>query len=412
MYKKWLMAVFVFVLCISMNGTLKAQNVFKVGVITSLSGELGNGGDVTKKGYDLWAHAINSQGGIEIGGNKYPVRLIYADAQSDPTSATIEAERLAIEHNVDFILGPFSSGITLAVAPIVEKYKIPMITGTAESPLICKRKYKYIFGTIPPVNFFGPTSIEHLSTLMPRPKTIVIIGSNDPFSRTAAESYRASAMNMGLTIDFYGIISAGQDLTPIMSAILTKHPDFIAYVGHNEELIGLVEVLNKINLTPKILFMHYGITEHSFIERLGNKADECFGSTVWTAQMNIQGDLLWKTPQAYDSEYRNTYKMPSDYTAAACSASGIAFQAALQKIQATPPLDETEKNALIKTLEEINIKTFYGHINFASEGNFYHANTGLKPLTVQIQDRKVVVVAPEEFAEAKPIYPMTPWKNR
>ena len=50
--------------------------VFKVGVVTSLSGEMNFGGSVTKRGYDLWADTVNAAGGIAIGGNRYKVQLV------------------------------------------------------------------------------------------------------------------------------------------------------------------------------------------------------------------------------------------------------------------------------------------------------------------------------------------------
>ena len=59
-------------------------------------------------------------------------------------------------------------------------------------------------------------------------------------------------------------------------------------------------------------------------------------------------------------------------------------------------------------LENLKVKTFYGEIGFekSKESQFYHANVGLTPLTIQIQNGKVVVVGPESLAEAKPAYPM------
>ena len=142
-----------------------SRNFFKVGVITELSGDLVTGGNITKRGYDLWAQEINAKGGIDIKGKKYPVKLVYADAQSNPAAGAAAAERLITQEKVDFILGPYSSGVTLAVAPVVDKYKVPMITGSAESPLIWRNKFKYTFGTIPPINFTGATSIKTLTEL-------------------------------------------------------------------------------------------------------------------------------------------------------------------------------------------------------------------------------------------------------
>ncbi|MCW8799323.1 MAG: ABC transporter substrate-binding protein, partial [Desulfobacter sp.] len=83
--------------CIQCVWAADARDYYKVGVITSLSGDLATGGNVTKRGYDLWAKAVNDQGGIEIQGKKYLVKLVYGDAQSEPSQGASAAERLATQ---------------------------------------------------------------------------------------------------------------------------------------------------------------------------------------------------------------------------------------------------------------------------------------------------------------------------
>jgi branched-chain amino acid transport system substrate-binding protein len=58
------------------------------------------------------------------------------------------------------------------------------------------------------------------------------------------------------------------------------------------------------------------------------------------------------------------------------------------------------------------VESFYGRIKFATEGDYYHSNVGLSPLTVQIQNGVVKAVGPAKVAEAKALYPMTPWASR
>jgi branched-chain amino acid transport system substrate-binding protein len=385
---------------------------FKVGVITSLSGDLATGGNVTKRGYDLWADAVNKQGGIEIQGKRYPVRLVYGDAQSEPSQGASAAERLATQEKVDFVLGPYSSGVTLASAPILEKYKIPMITGSAESPLIWAQKFKYTFGTIPPVNYTGATPVQTLAELPDPPKTAVIFGSNDTFSKATAEAFKKACEDHGITVRKFNIIPSGQDLTPFMSAVKVLRPDLVAFGGHDEELINLVKSLRQINYTPKALLMHYGVTEPAFVESLEKYAEGVMGASVWTDSVHAQSDILWKDAAEYAKAAEDAYGVPADYTQAGSSTAGIAFQAALQQINATPPLSESERDELVAALEKLHIQTFYGNLKFADEGPFYHANIGIDPLTIQIQNGKTVIIGPEKDARAKGIYPMTPWENR
>jgi len=410
--RTWILALLAVMLLVAPAWAESARTFFKVGVVTSISGELATGGNVTKRGYDLWAETVNAQGGIMVNGSKYPVKLFYADAQSQPSQGAAAAERLITQEKVDFILGPYSSGVTMAAAPVVEKYKVPMITGSAESPLIWLNKFQYTFGTIPPVSFTGATPISTLAALPDPPRTAVILGSNDTFSKATAEAFKAAAEAAGIKVRKYNIVPAGQDLTPLMSAVRGLRPDLVAFGGHDEELIKLVKSLQQINYTPKALLMHYGVTEPAFIDALGKNSNQVYGASVWTATEKTHGELLWPDAASYAEAAEKAYKVPADYTQAGSSAAGIAFQAAVQKLGATPPLDESSRMALMQELEKLDIETFYGRINFADEGNYYHANVGLTPLTVQIQDHQVKVVGPQKEQETAPQYPMVSWNKR
>lgn len=410
----WVAAVLALALGLGLGvGPVLAADEFKIGVITSLSGDLATGGNVTKRGYDLWGKAVNAQGGIQIKGKKYPVRLIYGDDQSQPAQAASAAERLAVQEKVDVVLGPYASGMTLAAAPVLEKYKIPMITGSAESPLIWRQKFRYTFGTIPPVNFTGAAVIKTLAAIPGGPKSAVIYGTNDAFSKATAEAFQATAEQVGIKVLKFNILPPKQDLTPLMSAAKVLNPDLIAFGGHDEELINLVKVLTQLDFTPKALLMHYGVTEPAFIQALGKNANQVLGASVWTGSMQTKGALGWPTAKAYaDAAVAEYPKDPADYTQAACSAAGLVFQAALVQLATAPPLDEAARTKLVEILEKIDLQTFYGRVKFATEGDYYHSNAGLTPLTVQITGGKETVVAPAESAQTKLSYPMTPWNKR
>src|SRR3546814_370420 len=121
--------------------TARAQaSTFKVGVITSLSGENIFGGNLTRQGYDLWAEVMNERGGVEVGGERFQVEMFYGDDQSNPATGADAAERLIVQEEVDVLFGPYTSGVTLAVQPICHKYGVPMISGSAESPNVWKAK--------------------------------------------------------------------------------------------------------------------------------------------------------------------------------------------------------------------------------------------------------------------------------
>lgn len=393
------------------TASAEARDYFKVGVITSLSGAEVYGGNVTKYGYDLWADAVNKKGGIKVGDKSYQVKLLYADDQSDPTAGANAAERMITSEKVDFILGPYTSGVTKAVAPILDKYKVPMITGSAESPTIWTQKFAYTFGTIPAADLTANSPLDTLSKLTNPPKTVAILGVNDAFSKAVAEAFKSSAEKNGMNVVKYDVVPAGTDFTPLISAIKQLNPDILAVGGHETEHMQIVKGCKSLGFMPKAFVMHYGITTPDFIKNLGVDGDYVYGAAVWTPDLKLKDDLFG-TVQDYVKASKEKFNVLPDYTQAGCSATGEAFSTALANIGAKPPLSDQQREQLAKALEQIDIQTFYGPIKFATEGNWYHNNVGLKALTIQMLKGDQLVVGPNNLKAKDPVYPVPTFSVR
>ncbi len=388
------------------------RDYFKVGVITSLSGASVYGGNVTRRGYDLWAETVNAQGGIEIGDKQYKVEMVYADAASDPATGADAVERMVTTDEVDFLFGPYTSGVTLGVAPILEKYKVPMITGSAESPLIWKQKFKYTFGSIPAVDLTGSAPVSTLvNEVEGGAKTIAVIGVNDAFSKATAEAFKANAEQLGLEVVKYDIVPEGTDFTPLVGAIKELNPDVLAVGGHEQTHMEVIKAAKSLGFMPKAFLMHYGITTPDFINNLGTASEYVFGGAVWTSDLEYSDELWGSTKEYVEAAEARWGNMP-DYTEAASAATGEVYAAALAEIGAVPPLSEEEREQLVDALENIKVDTFYGPIDFANEGDWYHNNVGLQPLTIQLQNGEQKIVGPSDVKVADPIYPVPGWEER
>ncbi len=80
---------------------------------------------------------VNEKGGIDVGGSKYNVEILHYDDESKADTAARLTEKLISEDKAQFILGPFSSGITQATSTISERYGVltiaPRPTPTAST---------------------------------------------------------------------------------------------------------------------------------------------------------------------------------------------------------------------------------------------------------------------------------------
>src|SRR4051794_16502681 len=95
-----------------------------LGAAVSLTGKYSTNGKNTRDGYDLAVERINETGGVKVGGKSYKLKVLYYDDESTSARGAQLVERLISQDNVQFILGPYSSGLTKAIAPVTEKYKI------------------------------------------------------------------------------------------------------------------------------------------------------------------------------------------------------------------------------------------------------------------------------------------------
>jgi len=119
-----------------------------LGSAISLSGKYSTNGLHTQKGYDFAVERINEAGGVKVGGKTYKLAIKYYDDESAANRATQLAERLIQQDGIEFMLGPYSTGMTKAVAPVTEKFKVPMVEAEGASRALFTQGYKYMFAVL------------------------------------------------------------------------------------------------------------------------------------------------------------------------------------------------------------------------------------------------------------------------
>ncbi|MGH7117889.1 MAG: amino acid ABC transporter substrate-binding protein, partial [Acetobacteraceae bacterium] len=366
----------------------------KVGAVLELSGPDASGGHLARRGYQFWVSTINKEGGVEIAGKKYPVRMIVQDARSEPAAGADAASRLINEEKVDAMFGAYSSGVQLAMNPICAKYQVTCIAGSAESPENWSPQPKFTFGIIPSVDLTADKALEFLvAAANPKPTTAAVIGANEPFSKDAAAGFAVGAKRAGLKLTINTLFPPAADLTPIFTKIAAQKPDIIAVGGHDTVLIDVVKTLKSLEFTPEALIQHYGVTEDAFTKALGPDANGCCGLVDWDPSFPYK-DAVFGTAQEAEQNYRKEFNVGMEYTGAACAVSGLVLQTALKKLGKPPGLSREDRVTLNNIIAATDIVTFYGPIKFDTSGPHFHDNTGLPPVLIQIQNDEIIAVAP------------------
>ena len=120
---------------------------FKVGAIFSVTGPASFLGDPEKKTAEMVVAQVNAAGGID--GKQ--IKLIVYDDEGDATKANLFARRLVTQDRVLAVIGPSQSGLTLAIIPLFEQYKTPLISCAASHKIVTDEKtgkpYPWVFKT-------------------------------------------------------------------------------------------------------------------------------------------------------------------------------------------------------------------------------------------------------------------------
>jgi len=183
---------------------LGADDVIALGAAISLTGKYALNGANTKNGYDLAVRQINDQGGVDIGGKPHKLEIRYYDDESTPARAIELVERLIQDDEIKYILGPYSSGLTKAIMPIVERHKVPMVEANGAARELFTKGNRYIFAVLSTSDQYLTPAIELAAQnaaklgKTPQELTLAMATENDPFAHDVRAGVLADAERHGI----------------------------------------------------------------------------------------------------------------------------------------------------------------------------------------------------------------------
>jgi branched-chain amino acid transport system substrate-binding protein len=376
-----------------------SKRVIKLGCAISFTGGESRTGKLYRDSYDMAVAQVNKMGGVKVGKHKYQLKIVYYDDKSDPTESSKLVEKLIAEDKVNFLLGPYSSGITIPDSLVAERYKVPMIEGGGASGKIFSRGNKYIFGTLPPAGQYFKTTLEMLKTFSPAPKTLAILYSDDKFDISVAEGTDKLAKEMGFDVALYEkYAEKATDFNSILTKIKASKVDVVLVAGHTEESLNFTQQAKELNVNPKLISMTVGPSEADFRKSLGKDAEYIYGVASWSTQMNFKGYLL-KDTQEFVKEFKAKYKYDPDYHNASGFADVAIFKDAVERA------GSLHREKVRAAIAATKLSTIYGNVEFSDNGQIKGTSVAL-----QILGGEIYQVYPNGVK--KPVYPFPEWKMR
>ncbi len=390
---------------LSAAGTASAKvegDTIILGSAISFTGKYSSNGINAKNGYDLAVKMINEKGGVKVAGKTYKLKVQYYDDESTPARTAQLLERLIQQDGVKYVLGPYSSATTKAAAPVTEKYKIPMVEAEGASRSLFTQGYRYMFAVLSTSELYLRSAISLAAELAekagkkPSSVRVAMVFENDPFSLDVRAGVVEDVQKYGMQVVIDDKMP--RDLSDI-SATLTKvkalKPDILVVSGHEKGAVTASRQIKEMQIQVPLLSITH-CEAGKIIDQFGSAVEGVLCPTQWSETLNYK-DGLFGTAMDYDSlakkEYPTYKNVP--YQMAQASAAVQVWKDAFERANSF----DTEK--LRDALAATKMETFYGHVEFAPEGN----NIGKPMVLRQIQNGKLVVVAPTKYASHKLMYP-------
>lgn len=378
-----------------------------LGAAVSLTGKYSSNGVHTQNGYNMAVDRINSMGGVKVGGKTYKFDIIYYDDESNPKRAAQLAERLINQDGVEFMLGPYSSGLTKAMAPVTEKYGVPMVEANGASRSLFTKGYKYLFAVLAPANLYLDVAIRTAVELNGgKGVKIAMAFEQDAFSQDVRLGIVDAAEETGSKIIIDDKLPKElNDMAATLAKVKATQPDVLVVSGHTKGALTAIRQIAEMKVdVPMLAMTHCDAAKLS--KQHGKNAQYALCASQWHKTLTYK-DKWFKDGMKYDKDFNEMFGYAPPYQAAESSAALLVFKDAFERANS---FDQKKvRNALAAT----DMQTFYGNIKFAPGGQNVSKPMVLFQVICDSSGKcENKVVAPLKWASAKLIHPIPKWSER
>lgn len=366
----------------------------RLGVLQPLTGALAQDGELGRLGATLAIEEINARGGIRSLGGA-PIEMVFADARSSPEVATQEVERLQSE-GVVAITGGFASPICLAASQAASRYGLPYVVDVGVSDQIVSRGLTNTFRFAPGFGIVSRVAIDNLVRLNDaagKPaKTVVLVYEDGLFGSGLAKLMQAELPRRGFQIlESISHPTPARDMSNVVLRLRSLNPDLVIPSSYYNEFVLLARTMLQQHVRPKGVYcvLNGAASNERFVREFPEAAAGVMDCNHWADPRSQRAAALRAKVEAMGRPW--AYNTPLNYCCV-----GLVADA----------LERAGTTDRAKVIAALASSTWDGHIMPYGPTKFVDGqNTGAQPANLQVQDGKIKVIFPTEFADAKPIFP-------
>jgi ABC-type branched-subunit amino acid transport system substrate-binding protein len=384
-----------------------------IGFTSSLTGSQEVSSKRQVAGFNLWMNQINEAGGIKLSdGTVAKFEAHTYDDESNKERVQELYTRLITEDDADFLISPYSSGLTAAASIIAEQNSKVMITAGAAEDDAYKTGNTMLFQLYTPGSFYLISTVDMLKKLDPEAK-VAVVHENDKFSTSVMDGLLPYLEAQGFDVVFVeSYASDTADFGPVINKLAASGATVLLGGGHYPDGSTFARQLYERKVGLKFISLLVAPADSKFPE-LGDAALGVATSSQWelaathTPEEAEARGKEWFGPTG--DEFAEAYEAATGdkptYHVAGGYAAGLVLQKAIQDA------DSIDPDKVRAALEAMDMFTFYGGIQFDTSPEAHGLQISHEMVVAQWQKSDAGelvrrVIWPAEVANADPLYPI------
>jgi branched-chain amino acid transport system substrate-binding protein len=365
----------------------------KVGIIHPVTGFVAFAGSQGRFGATLAVEDINKAGGIKaMGGAK--LEPLWGDSQSKVEVGVAEVEKMN-EAGVAAYIGCYQSPVGIAASQAAAKYNTPFLIDVGASDLIVSRGLKNVFRLKPGFGACVDQGIALLGDLNKAAggvaKTAVIVHESGEFGTGTAKLLQGKLPSIGIEAkELIGHDNPTRNFDNIALRIRSMKPDIVMMSNYQNEYVLLARTLfqQKVDVAGFFSILGGGFN-YKFAKEQPDVSQYMMDVNHWYNPKSEQAVALKKRVEAAGKEF--TFEVYLAYTTVAFLADSLERAGSADKEKLLAALASSTFKAVLMP---------YGPTKFVNG-----QNEGGRPGVMQANKGDIQVIAPQEFAEVKAVFP-------
>jgi len=341
------------------------KTVIKVGINAPITGDIPKVGEGTKYAAQMWLEDIEKAGGIDVGGEKYPVELVIEDNESKAESAVKANTKMITEDEVLVIVGPQSSKQAVPAGDVANNYDTPMITPWSTNPDTTKDR-PYVFRGCFLDPFQGPVLANFITEEFGFTKAAVLYDVASDYPKGLAEFFKQAWEKIhgpGSIVAYESFTTKDTDFSSQLSKIIKSGAQVLFTPQYYNEVALIVQQAHELGWTGPIV----GSDSWGSAETVTLCGKDCYGLFFSThyAAAGAQG-----ATKEFIERYEKKYGYTPDDVAALTWDSLRLVQTAIENSGKITGKIKKDRKAVRDALAQIkNFKGITGDMTFTEEGD-------------------------------------------